>query len=116
MTQPETGPATLEGAKRAANVDPLDPAEDSTFTPVVEAVNALVRGWPVSQLTADVPEPWPANVEHGANMLAARLWRRKDSPSGVAAFGAEGPFYVQRNDPDVAMLLGLGAYAPPAVG
>jgi hypothetical protein len=34
----------------------------------------------------------------------------------VAAFTAEGAVYVQRNDPDVAMLLQLGVYAPPVVG
>jgi hypothetical protein len=34
----------------------------------------------------------------------------------VATFTADGAVYVQRNDPDVAMLLGLGAYAPPVVG
>jgi hypothetical protein len=52
----------------------------------------------------------------GAMMLAARLYRRRNSPEGVATFTSDGAVYVQRNDPDVAMLLGLGSYAPPVVG
>jgi hypothetical protein len=40
----------------------------------------------------------------------------QQSPEGVATFTADGAVYVQRNDPDVAMLLGIGAYAPPVVG
>jgi hypothetical protein len=47
----------------------------------------------------------------GAAMLGARLYRRRNSPEGVATFTADGAVYVQRNDPDVAMLLGIGAYA-----
>jgi hypothetical protein len=49
-------------------------------------------------------------------MLAARLYRRRNSPEGVATFTADGAVYVQRNDPDVGMLLGIGSWAPPVVG
>ena len=75
------------------------------------AVNALVARW--------ITHPsggWSADHQLGALMLAVRLYRRRDSPAGVESFGADGPAYVQRNDPDVAMLLGLGSYAPPVVG
>lgn len=59
---------------------------------------------------------WAPNVELGANMLAARLWRRRDSADGVSDMAAQGPIYVERNDPDVALLLKIGAYAAPRVG
>jgi hypothetical protein len=49
-------------------------------------------------------------------MLAGRLWRRRNSPAGVESFAGDAAVYVSRNDPDVAQLLGLGAYTPPAVG
>jgi hypothetical protein len=46
----------------------------------------------------------------------ARFYRRKDSPAGFQLQGMEGAVYVSRNDPDIAQLLGIGAFAPPRVG
>ena len=115
MALPEAGPATRTGAKARLSID--DAIDDDAIDDVVDAVNALVRQWPVSERVAHLDlAHWPANIVTGANMLAARLWRRRDSPAGVVAFGDAGAAYVQRNDPDVAMLLELGAYARPAVG
>ncbi len=85
---------------------------DADVAGVVAAVNSLVRGW----LRPAPDGEWDARHRHGAAMLAVRLYRRKDSPAGVLPFGAEGAAYVQRTDPDVALLLELGAYAPPRVG
>jgi len=82
--------------------------------PYVAAANALVRR---------LHEPRPDTGEYdddfalGARMLAARLYKRRKSAEGVMAqFSVEGPVYVQRNDPDVAMLLQLGSWARPVVG
>ena len=115
MPLPETGPASVPGTKGHLRID--DTVDDDALGDVVKAVNALVRGWPVSEraTTRDLSD-WPDNIVTGANMLAARLWRRRDTPAGVVAFGDAGAVYVQRNDPDVAMLLELGAWARPAVG
>lgn len=117
MPQPVDGPATTGKVKAQLKIS--DNADDGAIDAIVAAVNAVVRGLPVAQL----PDPaegvalvWPANVEHGANMLAGRLFRRRNSPSGVEAFGAQGPVYVNRNDPDIAMLLELGDYSRPGVG
>lgn len=74
---------------------------------VVAAVNAFVRR--VATTSA-------AEQSQGALLLAARLWRRRNSPEGVATFTADGAVYVQRTDPDVAQYLGIGTYAPPVVG
>lgn len=90
------------------------PLADRTYlAETAAAVSAAVAGW------FDPPAngaPWPKNLAHGATMLAARVWRRRNTPSGVEAFGELGPVYVQRNDPDIAILLGLGNYMRPAVG
>lgn len=111
MPQPADGPATKDQVK--VDLSLTTATDDGAIDLVVAAVNALVRSWPVGQVEGD---DWPANVTRGANMLAARLFRRRNTPSGVEAFGDLGPVYVMRNDPDVAMLLKLGAYKRPAVG
>lgn len=77
------------------------------------AVNAVVRRFVA--VPAD-GVAWESDKVVGAVMLAGRIYTRRNSPAGVATFGAEGAVYVQRNDPDVAMLLGLGPYSPLAVG
>lgn len=112
MPELPAGPASLTGVKTHLSIE--DSADDVRLQAIVAAVNAQVSTWPAgARLEAGDFAP---NVTEGANMLAARLYRRKDSPAGVAAFGDMGPVYVQRNDPDISMLLGLGAWQLPAVG
>lgn len=117
---PEGGPATTAGVKLHLGI--TDDRDDTRLTGIVAAVNAKVRRWPcvlVVAGTAEAPAAdWAGGEDlvEGATLLAARLFRRKNSPAGVEAFGAEGVAYVMRNDPDVAMLLGLGSWSSPAVG
>lgn len=110
---PDGGPATLGGVKLQAGVK--DNLDDDRFTVIVNAVNDRIRAWPVAAKALGQVE-WPAGVILGANMLAARLWRRKDTPAGVEIFGDGGFAYVRRTDPDIAMLLELGEWSKPAVG
>lgn len=112
---PETGPATLDLVK--AQLSTTDALDDTAINAIVTAVNQVVRRLPVAEVAVDQPD-WSqaGHVVAGAVMLAARLHRRRNSPDGVAVMGDLGPLYVQRNDPDVAMLLELGAHARPAVG
>lgn len=125
MTSPSPalppGPATAETvAGRLGGVATDDVAD------IVAAVNAMCAGrWgkrpPVAAYADDgvtVAEwgAWQPDTVEGANMLAIRLYNRRNSPAGVATFGAEGAAYITRNDPDVAMLLQIGSYAPPQVG
>lgn len=118
MPFPETGPATVEAVKAQLSITDAD--DDGFIAVVVGAVNERVKGWPVAQPANLDPAPadWSAfnAVVLGANMLASRLVRRRNSPDGVSAFAEGGPVYVRRNDPDVAMLLQLGDYAAPQVG
>ncbi|QFG13038.1 head-to-tail adaptor [Gordonia phage Schiebs] len=103
----------IESVARQLGLSDTDPQRSMLDGPVA-AVGALVPQW--CGVSPDNWPSWPANVAEGATMLAARLHRRRNSPSGVESFGELGPVYVQRNDPDVAMLLGLGAWTPPRVG
>lgn len=122
MPLPATGPTTRAQVKAHLAISGDDARDDTRLDSIVAAVNSRVRDWPVAEkATADTQEAadlagWPASIVEGVTMLAARLWRRKDSPAGVAAFGDFGPVYVQRNDPDVAMLLELGDWSRPQVG
>ncbi len=112
---PEGGPTTLALVKGHLSI--TDNRDDTRLDPIVNAVNRVVRSWPVSEAAvgeADWSEA--SDIVEGATMLAARLHRRKGSPAGVEAFGSNGAVYVMRNDPDVAMLLQLGPWAPPSVG
>lgn len=117
MPLPIVEPALLPAVKAWASI--TDDADDTVLTTVVlPAVNGLVRGLPIAQASNTDPAPaaWPGQVTAGAVMLAARLHRRMNTPGGVESAGAFGVAYVRRNDPDVAQLLELGEYAPPAVG
>ncbi len=115
MPLPDTGPTSLEAVK--AHLGITDTRDDSALTSVVDAVNVVVRRLPVTaRLERAGAVEWPDDIIEGSTMLAGRLWRRRDSPAGVVVFGDAGAVYVQRNDPDVAMLLQLGAWAHPAVG
>jgi hypothetical protein len=116
---PATGPVLLATVKAELGYTSVDAARDARITQRVDAVNSWVRQLPVASesLTYGSPPPqWPAHVILGGTMLATRLWRRKDSPSGVEAFTDQGAVYVSRNDPDVALLLSIGNYSAPRVG
>jgi hypothetical protein len=105
---PATAAAVAEQLSWSAE-DQQDAAKLEPLEPTVAAANAVVRAYAT---TTD-----PDRLARGAVQLAARLWRRRNSPEGVATLGADGAVYVQRTDPDIAMLLGMGSmYAPPAVG
>lgn len=121
MALPNSGPATPEGVKAflggsyAADDDP----DDAAIASAVRAANAVVRQQRIAQL-ADGRADWTdddlADVVQGSTQLAARLFRRRDTPDGVAQFGTDTPLYVARTDPDVSLLLQLGPHAKPAVG
>ena len=89
------------------------PESDQWAADAVAAVNALLAGYP--WLLDDDGEP-DAAATTGALMLAGRLYRRKNSLSGVEALGDTGALYVARTDPDIARLLRIEQHATPKVG
>ena len=72
------------------------------------AASALVNAW--------CGKKWSESQELGAIMLAARLFRRRNSPGGVETLGDITPVYVSRRDPDIAMLIGISTWQKPRVG
>ena len=64
--------------------------------------------WPDETITVHakwgcpvVPEP----VKQATTIIATRLYKRKDSPEGVAGFGEFGVVRIKATDPDVANML-----------
>jgi hypothetical protein len=55
---------------------------------------------------------WTPRADEAATLLAARLYGRRGSVQGVAAFQDAGVAYVARLDPDVSALLDLGPNQP----
>lgn len=86
----------------------LDDLDDDLVTAVVAATNAWATDLP------DAPTTVTAQFSLGCRMLAARLYRRRNTPGGVEAFGDAGTVYVPRRDADVDSLLRLGPYARPS--
>lgn len=112
MSQPTTGPVIITAGLAAwANV----PEDDADLVATVDAVNGLVAGLPVAVLSdPDIVEDWPAQVVQGGTMLFKRFWRRRDTPAGVALATDDGSVLAfARSDPDVSMMLQLGAYEKP---
>jgi hypothetical protein len=58
---------------------------------------------------------WPADVDLGATMQAARWYGRRGSVQGIAAFADLGVSTIGDLDPDVRFLWGLGEYQRPVV-
>lgn len=90
----------------------LPSVDDSQLDAVVAAVNEQVAQW--HGYTPD--EDFRSSHLLGGTMLAAHLYRRRNTPGGVEQFNELGIAYVQRSDPHVSQLLGLGAWTEPRVG
>lgn len=112
---PEGGPTSVPKVRTQLSMKEADTRDDDQLADIVAAVNSEVRTWAIAQDAVDAAQ-WPERIAHGATMLAARLFRRKGSPAGVESFTGMGAAYVMRTDPDIAMLLKLGAWQRPAVG
>lgn len=110
---PEGGPTSGPDIKAWLRVTIA--TDDALLDDIAAAVNSQVRCWRVSQAAVDQPD-WPTRIVQGATMLGGRLYRRRNSPGGVEAFGTDGAVYVQRTDPDIAQLLQLGPYSPITLG
>lgn len=90
-------------------------------TVALDRATAAAVAW-VARYVEGIPQPVDppgdpvevgADLELGTVMLAARWYARRSSSQGIASFGDFGPAYVQKTDPDVSSLLGLGR---PSVG
>jgi len=93
--------------------DPVPPADQQLLDDVCLSAEPVVTrhrpdiGNPPATLTPDVYQ--------GAVMLAARLFRRRNSPAGIESMG-ESVTYVASFDPDLDQFLRRGRYRIPGVG
>lgn len=113
MTFPVDGPATVPGVKALLSIEDND--SDTRLTSIVAAVNATVLTWPVAVKAdgaADWAGPQLANIVEGANLLAARVYRRKNSVDGVQVLSSA-TLSAGLDDPELVLLLELNK---PAVG
>lgn len=96
---------------------PDDATDNDILAEVVAATNSWVAASAyVRELDSVMwPDTWPDDVTQGAVMLAARLYRRRNTPGGIEAMDGAA-VYVPRRDSDVDRLLHMGAWAPPRVG
>ena len=113
MTSPvvENGATTIEKVK--AHLAIADDRDDDTLTLVVDAVNDQVVQWcgaPSILNPAGDALDYRPKYQQGATMLAARVYRRRNSPNGVEGYGSDlqGAVYTRATDPDVAQMLELG--------
>lgn len=90
---------------------PQQEVDAAILDTICAATTAFVNDLP--HVRADQATQWAAGTRAGALMLAARLWRRRNSPEGVASFAEAGVSFVARYDPDVTRLLRLNG---PRVG
>jgi len=92
---------------------------DTHLEAVVAATADLVDSLPdAPRLPADGPgnRAWAPRTLQAAVMLAARLYRRRNSPNGIEAMTDGGASYVSRYDSDISRMLRIDGYTRPAVG
>lgn len=73
--------------------------------------------WPRQRVRVTAKWGWPsvpAPIKEATLLRAARLFRRRNSPEGVAGFGDMGPIRVSRTDPDYDAL--IYPYVQPGFG
>jgi len=111
-------PATVDRLRIYLGVDPASSIDTEAMTMAVDAGNNIVTTLrPDLTLDPDgLPLPArPARVEQAALVQAARLYGRRGSVQGIAAFADLGVSLLGRLDPDVRLLLELGEYQPPVI-
>jgi hypothetical protein len=112
-------PATVITLRVYLGIDPASTVDEQAMTFAVEAANDVVANWR-PDLTTDpgdgtILSTWPARAEQAALVQAARLYGRRGSVQGVAAFADIGVSLLPRLDPEVRSLLELGEYQPPVI-
>lgn len=112
-------PATSASLRVYLGVDPASVHDEAAMTAACAAANDVCQTWrpdlTLDPSTGDVLATWPPRVEQAAHVEAARLYGRRGSVQGVAAFADIGVTLLPRLDPEVRALLELGEYQPPVI-
>lgn len=89
--------------------------DDALLAQCAAAVQPQIERARADQRATDGTYQPDREVYQAAVMVAARLYRRRNSPAGIEAF-ADSVAYVARFDPDIDRALRQGAYTPPRIG
>lgn len=88
---------------------PQNAEADSRAIETLQRVSGCWPLWGATRVRVTAKWGWPAvpdNIKNATILLAARLFRRKDSPEGLKGFADLGVVRVSRWDPDYADLIG----------
>ena len=106
-------PATVATLRIYLGVDPASNVDTEAMGSAVAAANDLVTALR-PDITTDAGgaplQVWPARCDQAALVEAARLYGRRGSVQGIAAFADVGVSMLPRMDPEVRSLLELGEY------
>lgn len=112
-------PATAASLRTYMGLDPASTVDQAAMDAAVAAANdyvAVLRpDLTTDPTTGTVLATWPPRVDQAALVQAARLYGRRGSVQGVAAFADLGVSLIPRIDPEVRSLLELGEYQPSVV-
>lgn len=117
-------PTSVDRLTTHLGLTPGRPVDTAAMSDAVDAANDIV-----ATLRSDLPHPdgaaeppttwvdvvWPARADEAATLEAARLYGRRGSVQGVAAFADAGVSLLARLDPDVRALLELGEFQKSAI-
>jgi hypothetical protein len=104
-------PATVDSVRKHLGLSPARPADDDALAMAVAAANDAIATWRTDLAPDDGSGSvtWPPAVDEAAVIYSARLYGRRTSVQGIAAFQEVGVTVIPQ-DPDVRALLGLGNY------
>ena len=109
-------PATVAAVCAFLGLSPARPQDDAAMAAAVAAANDAVYAWrPDLEDPLDTETTWPPRADQAATMQAARLYGRRGSVQGVAAFQDTGVSFMPQLDPDLQTMLELGAYQKSVV-
>lgn len=114
MTAPLV-PLTVDGVKDWLHI--ADDTDDDLIAWSLSATLDHVATLPYihRQLVPDDPDTWSEDARLGTLMLAARTYRRRNTPGGLEVL-ADQVAYTPQYDPDIERLLRVGKRAAPGVG
>jgi len=104
-------PATVDAVRTFLGLSPSRPTDDDALAAAVAAANSYVAAVRTDLDPDDGSGSvtWPARCDQAAVLYAARLYGRRSSVQGVAAFQDVGVTLIPQ-DPDVKALLELGPF------
>jgi hypothetical protein len=110
-------PTTVDRLLEYLGITTGRPGDTNAMQAAVDAANAMVAAYrsdlpPLDELN---PPVWGDDVDQAATIQAGRLYGRRGSTVGVAAYQDVGVTLLPRLDPDVRALLKLGEYQDSVV-